>query len=141
MQRTSALAAVCFSAGLIAALFDSLAVWLGGYWGITALAGVTLAPEFSAAWLYPRLIWGGLWGAFFCLSVRYPYQRRRWIRKGMWFSLLPTAAQLLFVFPKLTPYGVLGLGIGTLTPVFIVFYNLIWGFSLGIFTRLLWGRG
>lgn len=141
MQRTSALVSVCFCAGLIAALFNSAAVWLGGSWGIASLFGVTLAPAFTTTWLYPRLLWGGLWGALFCFWVRYPYQRRRWIRKGMWFSLLPSAAQLFIVFPKFTAQGMLGLGLGTLTPFFIIFYNLIWGLFLGVFTRLLWGRG
>ncbi len=141
MQRTSALIAVCFCAGLLAALFNSLAVWLGGVSGLTALTGVTLAPEFTKAWLYPRLVWGGLWGLPYFFAVRYLHLRRQWIRKGLWVSLLPTAAQLFIFFPQFTDAGLLGLNLGTLTPVFVTFYNLIWGLFLGIFARLLWGRG
>jgi hypothetical protein len=141
MQRTSALLAVCFCAGLIAALFNSLAAWLGGAWGITTLAGVSLAPEFTKAWLYPRLVWGGIWGLTYFISVRPLRQRCHWVRKGLWFSLLPTTAQLFFIFPQSTPHGLLGLGLGALTPIFVIFYNLIWGFFTGVFARLLWGRG
>jgi len=141
MQRTSALLAVCFCAGLIAALFNSLAAWLSGASGITALAGVAMAPEFTTAWLYPRLVWGGLWGLVYFISVRPQRQRRHWVRKGLWISLLPTTAQLFFIFPQHTPFGLLGLGLGTLTPVFVIFYNLVWGFFTGVFARLLWGRG
>ncbi len=140
MQRTSALLAVCFCAGLIAALFNSLAAWLGGALGITSLAGVALAPEFTRAWLYPRLVWGGIWGLAYFVSVRPLRSRCHWVRKGLWVSLLPTAAQLFFIFPQHTPNGLLGLGLGTLTPFFVIFYNLVWGFCVGVFTRLLWGR-
>jgi hypothetical protein len=34
----------------------------------------------------------------------------------------------------------LGLGLGTLTPLFILFYNLIWGATTGIFARAFYGR-
>lgn len=141
MQRTSALIAVCFCAGLLAALINSIAAWLGGLWGITALFGVDMAPEFTRAWLYPRLVWGGLWGLPFFFAIRYLHQRRRWVRKGLWLSLLPTLAQLFFFFPRFTEAGWLGLGLGAATPLFVILYNLVWGFFLGVFARLLWGRG
>jgi len=102
MQRTSALIAVCFCAGLLAALVNSVVAWLGGLWGITGLFGVEMAPEFTRAWLYPRLVWGGLWGLPYFFVIRYLHLRRRWVRKGLWLSLLPTLAQLLFFFPRFT---------------------------------------
>lgn len=141
MQRTSALIAVCFCAGLLAALGNSIAAWLGGLWGITALFGVDMVPEFTRAWLYPRLVWGGLWGLPYFFTIRYLHLRRRWVRKGLWFSLLPTLAQLLFFFPRFTEAGWFGLGLGAATPLFVILYNLVWGFFLGVFARLLWGRG
>lgn len=141
MQRTSALIAVCFFAGLLAALGNSIAAWLGGLWGIPALFGVDMAPEFTRAWLYPRLVWGGLWGLPYFFTIRYLHLRRRWVRKGLWFSLLPTLAQLLFFFPRFTEAGWFGLGLGAATPLFVILYNLVWGFFLGVFARLLWGRG
>ena len=109
--------------------------------GAEALFGVTLAPELTQSWLCPRLIWGGLWGLLYFLSVRVPRARRYWARKGMWISLLPTAIQLFYVYPYQSPFGLLGLGLGALTPLFVTLLNLIWGFFTGLFARALWGRG
>ena len=124
MHRTKAILCVCFCAGLLGALFNSLAVWLGGNLGLPQLAGVDLTPQWSLAWLYPRLIWGGLWGLAYFITVASPRARSSWIRKGLWASLLPTAWQLFYTF----------------TPLFVIGYNLIWGFFTGFFARLLWGR-
>jgi len=140
MNRGSALFAVCFTAGLIGALANSLAVWLAGKWGITALAGVNLAPELTSAWLYPRLVWGGIWGLLYYLTVGRPRSRRQWVRKGLWVSLLPTAVQLFVIFPNTTSHGMLGMGLGTLTPLFVLLFNFVWGFFTGLFTRIFWGR-
>ncbi len=141
MPRNSALLAVCFCAGLIGALFSSLVAWLSGFWGITELAGVSLAPAFTLSWLYPRLVWGGIWGLVYFITVGSPRARCHWVRKGLCVSLLPSATQLFFIFPSQTTFGTLGLELGTLTPLFVIFFNLAWGLFTGVFTRLLWGRG
>jgi hypothetical protein len=141
MNRNSALLAVCFTAGVLGALANSLAVWGFGLWGVTALAGVNLAPALTAAWLYPRLVWGGLWGLIYFLTVNAPRRRRQWVRKGLWISLLPTVAQLFYFFPYHTPFGPMGVGLGDFTALFVVLFNFVWGFFTGLFTRLLWGRG
>jgi len=49
--------------------------------------------------------------------------------------------QLFVVFPNFTPHGMLGLGLDTLTALFVLIFNFIWGFFTGTFTRLFWGRG
>jgi hypothetical protein len=141
MQRNRTLLAVCFCAGLLGALCNSLVAWLAGKWGLTALAGVALAPALTTAWLYPRLIWGGIWGLVYDFTVAHPRNRRHWIRKGLWISLLPTLVQLFYIYPHQTEHGPMGVGLGTYTPVFVLFFNLVWGFFTGFFTRLLWGRG
>jgi len=141
MQRNSALFAVCFCAGLIGALAGSLALWLAGRWGLTALAGVEIAPQLETAWLYPRLVWGGLWGLLFYFTVARPRSRRHWVRKGLWLSLLPTLVQLFLIFPYRTPYGPMGIGFGSFAPLFVLSANFVWGFCTGLFTRALWGRG
>lgn len=141
MNRNSALLAVCFAAGVLGALANSLAAWIFGLWGVTALAGVSLAPTLTLPWLYPRLVWGGFWGLVYFFTVNSQRRRRQWIRKGLWVSLLPTAAQLFYFFPYHTPFGPLGVGLGDLTALFVVLFNLVWGFFTGLFARLLWGRG
>lgn len=140
MQNSNALMAVCFVAGMLGALCSSTLTWAFGNWGVTALAGVTLAPPFTLAWLYPRLVWGGIWALVYFLLVGSPRSRRRWIRKGLLVSLLPTLVQLFYFYPYTTPYGQMGVKLGLMLPLFVMLYNFAWGFCTGIFTRLLWGR-
>ena len=87
------------------------------------------------------MIWGGLWGLVYFLVIGPLKSRRHWARKGLWISILPTAFQLLFVYPYMTSYGWFGLELGQLTPLFIFVYNLVWGLCTGVFCRLFWGRG
>ena len=140
MQNSNSIMAVCFLAGFIGAAFYCLTAWSFGNWGVTSLAGVTLAPTLSLPWIYKNLVWGGLWGLAYFLLVGSPRSRRRWIRKGLLISLLPTLAQLFYFFPYATPYGQMGIKLGIMTPFFILLYNFVWGFFTGMFTRLLWGR-
>lgn len=141
MQRNSALLSVCFCAGLLGGLANSLFLWLAGRWELTTLAGVAMAPQLTPSWIYPRLIWGGVWGLLFYFTVARPRFRRHWVRKGLWLSLLPTLAQLFLFFPYRTSYGPMGVGLGDLTALFILLANFVWGFFTGLFARLLWGRG
>ena len=78
-----------FAAGCLGGLLNSLAVWIFGVLGVTSALGVKIAPSLSAPWLYPRLIWGGIWGLLF-LS---PLMQRRFLYRGLIFSLGPTLVQ------------------------------------------------
>lgn len=140
MPKNSALMAVCFVGGLLGGLANSLFIWMMGNWGVTSMLNVQIAPALTLNWLYPRLIWGGLWGLVYFLSVGVPRARRRWVRKGLYLSLLPTLAQLFVVFPYQLGKGQAGLELGLLTPVVVLATNLVWGLFTGIFTRLFWGR-
>lgn len=140
MPPKSALFAVCFVAGLLGALANSLFVWACGEWGLTALIGVKIAPSLKLAWLYPRMVWGGIWGLPYFFTVSIPRHRRHWVRKGLWISLLPSACQLFYVFPYLHHQGLAGFDLGMLTPLLVVVANLVWGCFTGIFTRIFWGR-
>lgn len=141
MLRTRTLMTVCFCAGMLGAICSSLASWQAGRMGLPAMAGVDLAPVLTAKWIYSRMVWGGLWGLVYFLAVGSLKSRRHWARKGLWISLLPTAFQLLVVYPHMTGHDWLGLDLGQIAPLFIFLYNLIWGLCTGIFCRLLWGRG
>ena len=114
---------ICFAAGCLGGLINSLAVWLGGDLGITKSLGVQIAPALTPAWIYPRIVWGGLWGFAFLL----PLMNSRALAKGTILSLLPTIVQLFVVFPYKANKGMAGLALGTLTPVFVLVYNWIWG--------------
>ena len=111
-----------FAAGAIGALANSVLVWLFGELGIPRALGVALAPEWSAGWLYPRIVWGGLWGLLFVLPLTPAV-----VPRGLLVSLPPTLFQLFVVFPAWAGKGVAGLELGLLTPVFVVLYNAVWG--------------
>jgi hypothetical protein len=126
---------------MLGALCNSLIAWQAGQLGLPAMAGVSIAPQLTPTWLYSRLVWGGLWGLLYFLTVGPLKARRHWARKGLWISLLPTAFQLFVVYPSMTRHGLMGLGLGQFTPLFVLLYNLVWGLCTGVFCRLLWGRG
>lgn len=117
-----------FAAGCWGALWNGLAIWLFGALGIAPALGVHIAPPLTPAFLYPRLVWGGLWGLLFLLPLG-----RRWSfpLRGLLFSLVPTLVQLFLVFPFKAQKGVMGLQLGYLTPLLVVFYNAVWGYTAG----------
>jgi len=111
-----------FAAGCFGGLVYSLAVWLFGAAGITTALGVRIAPHLTPGWVYPRVVWGGLWGLLLLLPLL-----RDWpLMRAVALSLGPTLVQLFVVFPLQTRWGMLGLRLGTLTPVFIALFNVLW---------------
>jgi len=116
---------IVFASGALGGLVNSLAVWLFGTLGITAALGVKIAPDLTPGWLYPRIVWGGLWGFLFLL----PFLRHSLWLRGFIYSLAPTLVQLFVVFPLQTQQGSLGLQLGWLTPLFVLFFNAIWGIT------------
>jgi hypothetical protein len=120
-----------FAAGCLGGLLNSLAVWILGDIGITSAIGVKIAPSLSAPWLYPRLIWGGIWGLLFLL----PLMQKRYLYRGLIFSLGPTIVQLFVIFPIKASKGIMGLELGMLTPLIVLFFNAIWGLTAAIWLR------
>ena len=114
---------IYFAAGSLGGLLNSLALWIFGVVGITTALGVQLAPALTPPWLYPRLVWGGVWGVLFFL----PMLKKNPFWQGLVFSLGPTIIQLFVVFPFRVQKGMLGLDLGALTPVFVLIFNAIWG--------------
>jgi hypothetical protein len=108
--------------GAVGALFDSFNIWILGKLGVTSLLGIALQPKFTASWLYPRLVWGGIWGLLFMV----PILEKSTVLRGMVLSIAPSATVLFVVFPGMGR-GMFGLGFGTFTPVLVVFLNFIWG--------------
>jgi hypothetical protein len=121
---------LCFAAGALGALVNSFAAWESGRAGLTAALGVSLAPAWTLAWLYPRIVWGGLWGLLFAL----PLSLRSWAVRGLVLSLAPAAAQL-FVFLPRAGKGVLGLEHGLLTPLLVLLFDAIWGLTASAWLR------
>ena len=134
MKPTMRNLSLVFVAGCWGGWWNALAVWLFGLLGIAPALGVKIAPALTVAFLYPKLVWGGLWGLLFLL----PLGRRSWPVKGLIFSLGPILVQLFLVFPFMVQKGVLGLQLGYLTPLLVVFYNAIWGCAAGLWLK--WAR-
>ena len=118
-----------YAAGSAGALVNSLALWLCGANGITALLRVDIHPRLTPDWLYPRIIWGGIWGLLLFL----PLVKSRMLLRSALISLGPTTAQLIYVFPVLQHKGLLGLELGILTPAVVAAFNWLWALA-----ALLW---
>lgn len=117
-------ALITFIAGAVGGAVNGVAVWLFGALGVTTALGFMMAPNLTAAWLLPRLFYGGLWGLLFLL----PFWRARVYLKGLLLSLAPSAYMLFKVFPGLGA-GVMGLAKGAGAPFFVLFFNAIWGLA------------
>lgn len=125
-----------FAAGCLGGLANSLVVWFSGHIGIASALGVRIAPALSAAWLYPRIVWGGIWGLLFLIGM----SRRPFRYEGLIYSLGPTLVQLFVIFPLRAGKGVMGLDLGLLTPLLVLFYNAVWGASAELWLRGVKGR-
>ena len=123
MERSLRKLSCVFAAGCAGGLANSIALWLFGLWGITTAAGVHIAPHLTPPWLYPRIVWGGIWGVLFLL----PLFKNSYFSRGLFWSLGPTLVQLFVVFPIKAHKGMMGLDLGTMTPLFVIFFNAIWG--------------
>ncbi len=115
---------LCFAAGALGGLANAVAVWLAGRLGITTALGVGIAPALTAAMVYQRMVWGGIWGGLFLLPWRGSL-----LWRGLVYSLGPTLVQLLVVFPYQAGKGDWGLDLGLLTPAFVVLFNAVWGWT------------
>ena len=111
-----------FTGGALGAFLDSFNIWAMGQVGISDLIGITMKPEFTAPWIYKRMVWGGIW----MLLLLLPILKDRIILRGIIFSLVPSAMMLFMVLPSMGK-GILGLGFGNLMPFVVVGLNFIYG--------------
>ena len=111
-----------FTCGVIGGFVDSFNIWFMGVVGISDFIGIGMKPQFTAPWLYERMVWGGLW----MLLLIIPILKKRVILRGMLFSLFPTAMMLFIVLPSMGK-GMLGMGFGILMPIVVIILNFIYG--------------
>ncbi|NJL78318.1 MAG: hypothetical protein HC836_21330 [Richelia sp. RM2_1_2] len=121
-----------FASGCLGGLLNSITVWLFGFVGITSLFNVQIAPTLTAFWLYPRIVWGGIWGFLFLI----PFYRNKYVLKGILLSLIPTLVQLLMVFPLQAKKGIFGIELGSLTPIFVIIFNFVWGITAAFWLKI-----
>jgi hypothetical protein len=125
---------VVFSAGALGGLANGIAVWLFGALRITPMLGVNIAPALTPSMIYHRVVWGGIWGILFLV----PVFQERYIIRGILWSLGPTLVQLFVVFPLKAQKGMMGLALGTLTPLFVILFNAIWGIVAAYWIKYAW---
>lgn len=128
-----------FAYGCFGRLFNNLTVWVFGYAGTTAFFNVEIAPNLSASWLYPRIVWGGIWRLLFLLH----FYQSKYIYKGILLSLIPTLVQLFIVLSFRgnieatieATKEIIGIELGILTPIFVVFFNFFWGITTALWLK------
>jgi hypothetical protein len=118
--------AVSYFGGAVGAVVSSLALWIASRAGLTAMLGVTIAPELTWAWLEPRILWGGIFGLGYPLVRRYAMGPTR---AGLALSLVPTAVAFFYFLPR-DGQGLLGVTAGPVTPLVVLAANAIWGWTV-----------
>ncbi len=119
-----------FCGGAVGALVDSINVWLLSHAGITTMLGISMKPKFTGAWLYPRMVWGGIWALLLIL----PFLKNKTALRGMLFSLFPSAMMLFMVLPEMGK-GLGGIKFGTLTPALVIVLNFIYGIVASVWYK------
>ncbi len=133
MKKLAKRLTVVFSAGCFGGLVNSLTFWLLEVHGVIEALGVKMTPRLTAPWLYPRVVWGGLWGFLFVL----PLLRGSYLLRGIVLSAGPSLVQLFVLFPTITRKGLMGLDLGYMTPVLVVFLNAVWGICTVLWLRFI----
>lgn len=112
-----------FTGGCLGGLINRMVLWFFGIQGINARFGIALHPALTARWLYPSIVWGGIWALLLLL----PFLRGRTLLRGLAVSLVPSAVALFYLLPFEQNAGFLGLHLGNFTPLLIIGLNVLWG--------------
>ena len=113
-----------FAAGALGGLATALTIWIFGVIGISQAAGVNITPALGPAFVYAPIIWGGIWGWLFLTPLAAGLGL---FARGLLLSLGPSLVHCFVVFPFKLDAGMLGLAVGTLTPLFVLVFNAVWG--------------
>ena len=123
---------LAFAAGCVGGLVYCIVMWLFSRYGISQSLGVSLYGSLSPQWMYPRIVWGGLWGLLFLL----PMLTNSIVMRSLVISLIPTLVQLLIIYPFYLGKGFAGLQLGLLAPLLVWFFFWIWALSTAITLKL-----
>lgn len=123
---------LAFAAGCFGGLIYCVVMWLFSRYGITQSLGVNLHGSVSPQWMYPRIVWGGLWGLLFLL----PMLRSSVLLRSLVISLIPAFVQLFIIYSFYTGKGFAGLQLGLLAPLLVWFFYWVWALATAIILRL-----
>lgn len=121
-------ALLVFAAGCFAMLIQSVAMNLAVSYGLFHSLGVHIGASYSPNWLYPHIVWGGLWGFVFLL----PVLSSNLLLRSFVLCLIPALEQLFIGYPFFEGKGVAGLSRGLLTPVVVVFFWWLWALATSL---------
>jgi len=119
-------------AGALGGFFMCLAMWLSTRYGVTHSLGVSIQGSIAPEWIYPRMIWGGVWGLLFLL----PLFVSSILTRSFLLALIPTLVQLFIIYPYYQDKGVAGLKLGVLAPFVVFFFFWIWSLVTGLLLKL-----
>ncbi len=128
MDRWQVRASLGFASGALAAVVQGLLIVLCSALGLFLVLGVPLEIEGSRFWFYQRIVWGGLWGLLFAVPLLDAWPQ--W-RRGLVIAVLPAAATFFWFLPFQDQQGWLGLKLGPMMPVIVLFFALLWGAIAG----------
>jgi len=120
-----------YAAGAVGGVVCCILIWFSGEIGFAKEYGINIHPQLTPAYMYPKLVWGGLWGLAFSL----PLFERYVVLRGLPLSLLPTLFQLFVVYPIFENQGIMGAKLGEFTPLFVLAVNAAWGLTAGLWLR------
>lgn len=118
-----------FVAGGLGGFTSGMLVWALGMAGITPALGFNMVPDLSLAWILRRVLASGLWGIIFLI----PIYRNSPLIKGAVLGVLPWLSSILIVFPYKMHVGFFGFGMGLGTPVWTLFFGILWGVTGTVF--------
>lgn len=121
-------ALLVFAAGCLGALLQVVVMNLAARYGFPHNLGVRIDASYSPSWLYPRIVWGGLWGFAFLL----PVFASSLLLRSFVLCLIPTLVQLFIIYPFYENRGVAGVSLGTLTPVVILLFYWVWALATSL---------
>ena len=125
-------ALIVFAAGCLGALIQCLVMWLFSRYGIAHSLNVNLHGSIAPVWLYPRIVWGGMWGFLFLL----PILSSSVFARSFVIALIPAGVQLFVIYPFYEGKGVAGLSLGLLTPFLVLFFYWVWALAATITLKI-----
>lgn len=123
---------VVFAAGCLGALIQVLVMWLCTRYGVTHSLHVGITGSLAPSWIYPRIIWGGMWGFLFLL----PILTSSVFARSFVIALIPTGVQLFIIYPFYEGRGIGGLNLGMLTPFVVLFFFWVWSLATTVTLKL-----
>lgn len=115
---------IAYAAGTIGALANAAFIAVIAMMGINVIFDMVAFSSLSFGWLFPRMIWGGI----FALFLLAPTLGKRWIVRGLLVSIVPTIIAI-YAMPVLQGgmTEALKLEITLMILVITYLFNCVWG--------------